>query len=684
MVPMRCQKNPHFTGRKNLLKLLRQKLFDQKQEQYTHRVALYGLGGVGKTQLAIEYVVSHEHYYNGIYWITAVNQAALLSGYREIATKTGCVSTDMKLTDLAMAVLAWLWKQDRWLLVLDNLDDISVACNFLPRLRVGGGHLLITTRDPNAIGIPAEGLEVAVLDVDDAKDLLLLRSNLRIDNIPFGQDVENEAIQVVKTLGFLALAIEQAAAYIREQLKDIFKFMTVYSRHRKALHSRRSSGNWEYQWEVATTWLLSFEEIEKRNPDAAKLLRLFAFLNPDRILLDFLEAGKTGLPDILNALVGDLFSFNNALGDLERFSLIRRPANASVVSIHRLVQSVIKDEMAADDTKKYSGMVLGLCDSAFPEFTQETRQLCQRYQGQVVGPLFEIVATQKGKRAADVIARVAGFLFQDGKYGDCEQLFKEANAIYTVISGDEGVDTLDAMSNLALAYLALGRAKDAAGLQKKVLEANQRILGQEHRRTLTAMHNLALSYSHLGQAKDAAELQEKVLEAMQRILGQEHPDTLTAMNNLASSYAHLRRIKDAVELQEKVLKTRQRILGLEHPDTLMTMSNLAWSYRKGQTKEAAELQEKVLEARQRILGPEHPDTLTAMTNLALSYRRLGRTKNAAELQEKTVDAMTRVLGDMHSQTLVAIKNLVVIYKQLGRTEEVTKLQKLLDSRRPAS
>jgi NB-ARC domain len=241
-----CQKNPHFIGRNNLLKLLHQKLFDEKRKQYTHRVALYGLGGVGKTQLAIEYVVTHEHHYDGIYWITTVDQAGLFSGFQKIAVITGCATTELEPSQLARVVLEWLGKQDRWLLVLDNMDDISVTGNYLPRLRAGGGHLLITTCDPNATGIPAEGLEIGVLNVNDAKDLLLLRSNLYDDDVVLTQEIDNEAIWIVMTLGFLALAIEQAAAYIREQLKDIFKYMNVYSSHRKALHSRRTRGNWEY------------------------------------------------------------------------------------------------------------------------------------------------------------------------------------------------------------------------------------------------------------------------------------------------------------------------------------------------------------------------------------------------------------------------------------------------------
>jgi NB-ARC domain len=430
--------------------LLHDKLFDEKQEEYIHRVALYGLGGVGKTQVAIEYVVTHQDYYTGIYWMTAVNQAELFSGFQNIASKTGCVTISMDPTDMAKAVLEWLGKQDRWLLVLDNMDDICVASDYLPCIRSGGGHLLITTRDPNTIGIPAEGLEVDVLDVSEAKALLLRRSNLQINNIPLNQDdVENEAIRIVTTLGFLALAIEQAAAYIREQLKDIFKFMNVYSSYRKTIHSRRTRGNWDYHWEIATTWLLSFEEIEKTNTDAARLLRLFAFLNPDGILVEFLEEGKYGLTEMLSAFIGNSFLLNNALAELERFSLIRRPADGNVVSIHRLIQSVIRDEMTSNDTMEFKEMVLGLCDCAFPGFREETRQLCRKYQGQVMGPLFE-VGTLKTKRVADVMGRVAIFLYNDGKYGDCKQLLEEADIIYMEVSGAEGLDTLDNVKWLAL------------------------------------------------------------------------------------------------------------------------------------------------------------------------------------------------------------------------------------------
>ena len=264
-VPQWCQKNPHFTGRETVVKNIRNKLCDTISGQYTHRLAIYGMGGVGKTQIAIEYVVKFEMEYVGIYWITASSEAELLSGFQAIANETQCVDAkSLKLSEIAQGVLNWLYRTKDWLLVLDNLDDITVAEGYLPRLRVGGGHVLITTRNPNSLNIPAEGLQIDVHEPDEAKDLLLRRAQLS-NEIGTGSNVEEEAIAIVKVLGYLALAIEQAAAYIREELKDIFKFRTIYDTQRSQFHDRQSTSNSYYKNTVATTWLMSMEAVESRN-----------------------------------------------------------------------------------------------------------------------------------------------------------------------------------------------------------------------------------------------------------------------------------------------------------------------------------------------------------------------------------------------------------------------------------
>jgi len=175
MVPQWCRKNPHFTGRTRLLEKLRDKLRNNKPQKY-RRVALFAMGGVGKTQVAIEYVITYKKKYNSVFWITAADTASLLLGFQKIATETEC-TTATDANSVATDVLRWLEKQRCWLLVLDNVDDISIVNEKLPDVASSEGHVLITTRNPDASGIPAEGLEVKVFECEAAADLLLLRQS---------------------------------------------------------------------------------------------------------------------------------------------------------------------------------------------------------------------------------------------------------------------------------------------------------------------------------------------------------------------------------------------------------------------------------------------------------------------------------------------------------------------------
>jgi nucleoside-triphosphatase THEP1 len=227
MVPY--DQNPHFVGRDDILSRLRAKLQESNPKQYKHRIAIYGMGGVGKTQVAIQYVYRYRNVYSDIFWISAANQAALLSGFQEMATMTACIPSGterLNTIDVAKQVLSWLRVQENWLLVIDNLDDVSVADGYLPRMDKGG-HTLITTRNPDATRIPAEGLEIPVLGRTEAVELLLGSSEGNA--VP---SLWNDALMVVDELGHLPLAIDQASALIRS-LGDITKFLTLYRSSRK-------------------------------------------------------------------------------------------------------------------------------------------------------------------------------------------------------------------------------------------------------------------------------------------------------------------------------------------------------------------------------------------------------------------------------------------------------------------
>ncbi|HMD13902.1 MAG TPA: hypothetical protein VKI62_04705, partial [Bacteroidota bacterium] len=353
---------------------------------------------------------SHKHDYERIYWISAVSEATLFSGFQDIAERTHCVSgmKDLGLSQVAKRVLEWLNMQDNWLLVIDNLEQIEAIDGYLPD-QSPGRHTLITTRNPYCDHIPAEGLKVSELEVDDASKLLLVRSKLgAAGETP---EAKAEAAEIVKELGYLALAIEQAAAYIREASRDLFKFLPSYRNDRKTHNSRHSKGNRTYYTcSVSTTWHLSFEQIEKNNNDASKLLRLLSFLNPDGILTDFLDAGKEGLSSELKEIVSDNRRFCEAVAELERFSLVGRQSDCTGgerITIHRLVQTVIKDDLPPQLFSTLTEAMIRLCDSAFPvtDYTDnETRLLKRRFQEQVVMPLFSI-GHIKSRELAMIILR---------------------------------------------------------------------------------------------------------------------------------------------------------------------------------------------------------------------------------------------------------------------------------------
>jgi hypothetical protein len=253
-------RNAHFTGREELLSELRHKLVETNPKQFNHRVAIHGLGGVGKTQIAIEYVYRNVSKYNATFWITATDQAALLSGYEDIAKRTGCVPTVNETPDfIAKGVISWLRAQESWLLVMDNLDDVSVVEGYLPEM-VKGGHTLITTRNPDYLQFPAEGIEIPVLGNDEAVELLRLRSGMQSSE--FTPDQTLQASDIVNELGYLALAIEQASAFIRVSLKDISDFLPIYKTSRKGLLERTAPGI-RYPVSLYATVLLSFEKVQQ-------------------------------------------------------------------------------------------------------------------------------------------------------------------------------------------------------------------------------------------------------------------------------------------------------------------------------------------------------------------------------------------------------------------------------------
>jgi tetratricopeptide (TPR) repeat protein len=690
------ERNPHFVGREKLLPALKQKFMDEIPGKHNHRIALHGIGGGGKTQCALEYAYSNKDFYERVYWISAVDQTSLFSGFQNIAKKAKMLVPKAGTpTEIAEAVLSALKRKSKWLIVYDNLDDFKIVSRLLPSCGSEPHHVLITTRNQFTSQIPAEPFEIPVFDEDDSVEFLLSQTHLTTGNEP-SDTLRHQAEEIVRELGYLPLAINQAAAFVREVTGDLSTYLEQYKSNRKEVHEWVVSGNQEYPYSVATTWSMCFQVLKQAHPRALRLLQLFSILNPDGIQLKFLRAGAHALQSELGSLILDLVQLAKSLIELEKASLIRWERVQNSVSIHRLLQKVIKDEMKEAELKAVANEFLDICWDAFPdEWDYDAYSVCREYSVQVrkslIDPTLSVVL--RSTKYADALRRVGRFLLDDGKAKDSETLLDVAWEIQSEILGPEHSETLITMSWITNTYYGQGKWTEAARLLGITLEKMKRILGDNHRQTLAAMKDLAFMYYTQGELIEAAQLSEIALEKSKHTFGDDDPLTTAIMDHLALVYCRQGRLTDAARLGEIVLDKTKQFYGDEHPYTSSAMGNLALTYyEQGMLTESTRLEEIVLEKWERILGDEHPYTLNAMESLAMMYEKQGKLTEATRLLEIALEKRMHIFGDEHPDTLSIMWRLASAYHQqerlteAGRLGEIAleKMKQILEDERPIS
>ena len=627
----------------------------------------------------------------GIFWINASSHITAQQGFLEISRVCGINEKDPE------AIRQWLSNaQDHWLLIIDNADDLNIdVSEFFPK--GNRGSILLTTRNPHCKIHSTVGLcELGQMNMSEAVTLLLKATG---SEDTADETAQKKATPVAQTLGFLALAIVQAGAYIRQGYCSIEEYCDVYTRRRqKLLKHLPVQASSDYKYSVYTTWEISIEAIEKMSGEtshhAIELIQIFCFLHYEGITEDIFEQAWRNSyksEDLLQNIAHmfymdyqedwDPMMIREAAVLLASFSLIKIDETRRCMSMHPLVHVWARDRLSKE-LQKCSWVITSSTIAAAMSWTYRLtdylfrRSLLLHIESCISLCRHEPFLT-KGS-GLDRVNMAGGFALtfaENGRLQEAMELRENVLKARQKILGSEHPATLRAMTRLASSYSDLGRWQEAMELQEMTSEASQRTLGSEHPNTLIAMTNLAVYYSDLGRRQEAMKLEEKVVEASQRTLGSEHPDTLKSMSNLAASCRKLGRWQYAIELKEKVVEASQRTLGSEHPDTLSAMTGLAISYSKLERgQEAMELGEKVVEARQRTMGSEHPDTLSAMICLAISYSNLECRQEAMELGEKVVEASQRKLGSEHPDTLSAMICLAISYSNLERGQEAVELE----------
>jgi tetratricopeptide (TPR) repeat protein len=652
----------YFTGREQLLATLRSQLVERC------RAALSGLGGVGKTQAAIEYAVRHRaDYPDGVFWVNAETAGRLTSGFVEIAQALGLAeAADSDQERIVAAVVKWLSGTDRWLLILDNVDSRQEVQPFVPA--TGKGHILITSRESvfQEFGI-ARGLEVLDLDGDEAVRFLLMRTG-REDATPLDHAA---AAELASEVGNFPLALEQAGAYITETNAPFSAYLGAFRKRRLALMEK--AVGLVSRDTVAVTWVANFEAVERASPAAAEVLRTSAFLAADAIPFELFLKGAQELGNpIAQALADpDDLSMAEVLRPLTRYSLIRSDPASRIFSVHRLVQEVARASLAEPDRKTYIERAGSALDAAFPSVQYANWTQCERLVPHVasLAAWFDS-SVGRPETSARVMNGSGEYLYFRGRYAEARLLCERALAIREEVLGPHNLDVAESLNNLAALDVVTDRLAQARPLLERALAIWERTLGTKDPGFAVILHNLA--DFHLGQGRyaEAQSLLERAVAIAETALGPDHSIVASALNLLAKLYRQQGRYAEAQGLAERVLAIREGTLGPDHPDVAQTLNNLARiCLQLGRYAQALPLAQRALAIREKAFGPDHPGVAHSLSTLAELHRQQQRFAEARRLHERALAIREKVLGPDHVDVAESLASLAELHRQQSRYNE---------------
>ena len=664
--------NPFFTGREDVLKYLHDAYASSSTMVLGQPQAISGLGGIGKTQTAIEYAYRYRSDYQAVLWVMANSQETLVSDFLSIAHLLKLPEKESQdQNEVIDAVKLWLEDHVGWLLVFDNADDLSLVKDFMPTTKKG--HVLLTTRSQATSRI-ARGLYLEVMTPEEGALFLLRRAGSITFDTTLDQIADADraaAINIVQTLGGLPLALDQAGAYIEETGCSIAEYLERYHHQRDLLLQRRGALATDHPEPVTTTWELSFKKVQQANPTAAELLRFCAFLQPDAIPEEIITEGTRNLDTALHLFINNPLQMDAAIAELRRYSLLRRNSENRTLVIHRLVQAVLRDEMDKHAQRYWAERTVRAVNQVFPEVDFTNWQRCQRYLSQAQNCAAVIDQWNMAfPEAARLLNQAGSYLEIRGQYREALPLYQQALAIYEQVQGPNHPDTAAILHALGSLYQKQGRYEQAEPLYERALHISEQTLGPNHPATAAILHALGILYQKQGQYEQAQPLYERALYIHEQVQGPNHPATAATLYELARLYQDQGRYEQAQPLYERALQISEQTLGPGHPNTASILNNLAELYEsRGRYEEALPLVQRALTIREQELGPDHPNTASSLSNLAELYESQSRYEEALPLYQRALAICEQALGPEHPNTASSLNNLARLYVNRGQYEE---------------
>jgi len=676
-VPYR--RNPFFTGREELMQRLHTLLRQEKAAALTQSLVLSGLGGIGKTQTAVEYAYRYAQQYASIFWLNADTMEGILSSYATLAALLELQEQqEPDQQKVVAAVNRWLSTHRDWLLIVDNVEEREMVASVLPTSPEGS--LLFTTRR-QSLGTLAYPLEVERMSQEEGTRFLLYRSRRLsldepLDACSFADVME--AGKIVAEMEGLPLALDQAGAYIEETQCTLQDYLQLFQAHRATLLQQRGREGADHPDSVATTLSLSIAALAQQHPAAVDLLRVCALLHSDGIPEElFLEAGSH-LGPTLAAACADVLSWNRLIASVSAYSLIKRQAKEKTLSMHRLVQAVLQDDMEEADRRGWMEHIIVALNKLFPEAEQINHtcwEQCSRLLLHVLGCVEKMNFWQpENMELASVLSKAAMYLFDRAQYAEAEPLYQRSWHLWEQILGPAHSQVAYPLNGLAKLYLQQGKYEQAEMFYLRALYIREYTLGSEDPEVASLLNGLAVVYQEQGKYEQAEALFQQAWHIWEKSLGPEDPKVSHAINNLGGLYREQGKYEEAEPLFWRALHIREKILGPEHPQVAYSLDSLpTLYYHQGKYEEAEPLRWRALHIREKALGPEHSQVAYSLHGLATLYKEQGRYEQAKLFNQRALHIWERTLGSNHGNVAVILNNIAESDSSQGKYEEAEPL-----------
>ena len=484
----------------------------------------------------------------------------------------------------------------------------------------------------------------------------------------------------------LPLAIDQAGSYMRETGTDALEYMKLYEetwgdlmiqQHEFALQETTSAS-------ILTTWTVSFNELQKKSPDAANLLILWAFLDHQDLwyelftpALDLDITGKRLLPDWFSRCVGSQFGFKKCTRFLIRYSFVTANVESSSFSVHSVLHRWCSYNF---DKRKHemAWLAIMVVASAAPAESVADYTLLQRRLLPHSNLLYRLIQQNILKNLSEDLemplisaCHKFGDLYLDqDKIAEAEAMYLRAFDGREKAWGPDHTSTLNTVNNLGVLYLDQGKMAEAEAMYLRALAGYEKARGPDHTSTLSTVNNLGMLYSEQGKMAEAEAMCLRALAGKEKAWVPDHTSTLETVNNLGALYSDQSRMAEAEAMYLRALAGKEKAWGPDHTSTLSTVNNLGILYKQqDKMAEAEAMYLRALAGKEKAWGPDHTSTLDTVNNLGILYKQQGKMAEAEAMYLRALAGKEKAWGPKHTSTLSTVNNLGSLYLDQGKMAE---------------